>query len=155
MTTLPSTQAHINDVYEYILGSLQQGKQPGTNKEMSITTGLSPQSLRTAITSLCDTGHLRRWKSRPNDKFSPMHYEIPGHDFPEVPQLDIDPAAEARRKVTEAMVQMRNLHEQGFPIPEIVKLLPDHIDGTGWSESSVYRAIFNQRPNYAHVLKTL
>ena len=78
-----STQAQITVVYDHIFNSLQQGNQPGSNKGISAATGLSPQTLRTAIHSLCETGNLRRWKSRPDDKFSPMHYEIPGEDFPE------------------------------------------------------------------------
>ena len=58
-----SSQAQITNVYNHIFASLQQGQQPGSNKDISAATRLSTQALRTAIHSLCFTGHLRRWKS--------------------------------------------------------------------------------------------
>ena len=151
-----STQAQITNVYNHIFASLQQGKQPGSNKEISAATRLSPQSLRTAIHSLCDTGDLRRWKSRPNEKFSPMHYEIPGEDFPQNdPQPKHDPALEGRRLISEAIKYIRTLQEQGFTIPEIANMVPDHIDGSGWAESSVTHVVNKTQPSYSGMLKTL
>ena len=156
-----STQAQITNVYNHIFNSLQQGKQPGSNKDISAATRLSPQSLRTAIHSLCDTGHLRRWKSRPDDKFSPMHYEIPGEDFPETQakgsavegnRLRAE-AAEGRKNDKTAMDLMRSLHEQGYTIPEIVQLVANHIDDTLFAETSIAYVLNNTRPNYSHMLK--
>ena len=67
-----------------------------------------------------------------------MHYEIPGEDFPQNdPQPKHDPALEGRRLISEAIKYMRSLHEQGYSIPEIAKMVPDHIDGSGWAESSI------------------
>ena len=151
----PSSQQHIDLVYNHVFESLKQGKQPGSYKQMARETGVSMQSIKTAIRSLLDTGHLRCWKSDPEKEYSVMHYDIPGEDFPSTPQDAETDMQKNWRLAWAAVVKIRALAAKGHSIEEIAGLVPDHIDGTGWSESSIGYVIRGITPNYMMGLKKM
>ena len=149
------TQEETDKVYDHILQSLQQGRQPGTYRQMGEATGVHYRRIGGVISSLCLLDQLVASRPDKAAKYSPLQYDIPGYDFPSEPAPKEDVNAEDRRLASEAMKQMRSLHRQGFTIPEISKMVPEHIDGSGWDESSIAHVINRTQPNYSGMLKSL
>ena len=148
------TQEDVSTVYDHILESLQQGRQPGTFKQISAATGIDLQTIGPIIKNLCATDTIRASRPDGSAKYKPLQYDIPGHEFPAESKQGRtqDPAAERLQLTSKTLNQIRSLHEQGLSIPEIVELVPDYIDGTRWMESSIESVIKNIRPNYAYAL---
>ena len=159
MTQPNVTQEDTDKIYNHILECLKQGRQPGTYKQMGLATGVSSRNIGAVVSYLCSVDELEA--SRPPNavKYSPLQYDIPGYDFSTrtAAPTSKEEAFQAigiadRRLVYEAMDNIQRLHKEGFNITEIVKLVPDHIDGKGWSETSIAQVIKNTRPNYAYAL---
>ena len=155
MPELPPSPKDIDLVYNCVFEALKAGRQPGSNTQMELKTGLSTQSLRTAIKSLLRMGHLRCWKSKPDEKYSIMHYEIPGESFPSEPEEAETDIEKNWRLAWQAVKHIRALAAQGYTVEEIAKLAPDHIDGTGWAEASIVHVIRGRgsTPNYGNLFK--
>ena len=154
MTTTDISQNETDKIYGHILQSLQQGRQPGTYKQIGLATGVNPRRIGEIISNLSALGQLEASKPADAPKYSPLQYDIPGHEFPTAPTLEEDdPDIESRRLISEATKQIRAFHEQGYSPAEIVKLTPDHIDGSGWAESAIICIINRTQPSYAHVYK--
>ena len=154
MTQPDVLQEEITTVYDHIFGSLQQGQQPGTFKQIAASTGVNFRRIGSVVSSLCATGNLQAWKADATSKYSPLQYDIPGYEFPQEPVTPVDPYAEDRRLIHEAITKIKWLASEGYSPAEITVLVPDHVDGSKWSEASIANIITGKQPNYAGIFKT-
>ena len=150
------SQVETDKIYDHILESLQQGRQPGTYKQMGVATGVHYRNIGAIIQNLSALGQLEASRPSGASKYSPLQYDIPGHDFPGLAETvqDTDPDIESRRLISEAMKKIRWFHDQGYKPFEIAKLVPSGED-TPWAESAIIHVINKTRPNYEHMLKAL